>query len=256
MDNKSINMELILLRIFAATLLCIVLNKCYANPQEATEEKQAKSIIPYIGFESGRQYFGFKSGYGDNVFVKEIPKINIFAGLKLNNYFGIEGGYETTGSGTKIANIGYKDMYLGKPYPNGLNPGEIAQYFTKAQIYGWHLGLNAEYPLNDTYPDNYWSIVSYGGIKNTKTKLVSSLLLYAGHLPNINITNVLKQANSKILLKLSAGLQYSPFENISFRAMLSFENTSVLKPHNDSDNFFEARLKDSISYTLGVVFKK
>ena len=256
MYNKFINVKLIIHGIFAATSLCIPLNKCYANLQEATQGKQTKSIIPYIGFESGRQYFGFKSGYGDNVFVKEIPKINIFAGLKLNDYFGIEGGYETTGSGTRIANIGYKDMYLGKPYPIGLNSGEIAEYFTKVQIYGWYLGLNAEYPLNDTYPDNYWSLVSYGGIKNTKVKLTSSLFLYAGHLPNINVTNVLKQSNSKILLKLSAGLQYSPFENLSFRFMLSFENTSALKPHNDSDNFFEARLKNSISYGLGIVLKK
>lgn len=256
MDNKSINVKLIIHGIFAATTLCVASNKCYANLHEATPEKKTKSMTPYIGFESGRQYFGFESGYGDNVFVKEIPKINIFAGLKLNDYFGIEGGYETTVAETRIANIGYKDMYLGKPYPSGLNPGEIAEYFTKTQIYGWHLGLNAEYPLNDTYPDNYWSILGYTGIKNTKAKLISNLFLYAGHLPHVNISNGLNQANSKVLLKLSAGLQYSPFEHLSFRVMLSFENTSALKPHNDSDNFFEARLKDSISYGLGIVFKK
>ena len=245
MKHKSINYKLIVNGLILSTILYI--NNLSAN----TIISSKFQLNPYIGIGSGKQYLKFNNGYGDNLFQNELSTATVFVGIKFNDYFGIEAGYKTTNEGTKTVTIYQGEKYLGV-HDFGLNFGENSKYFTESKLRGWNLGLIGEYPFNFGAARNYFSILGYVGIQNTNITLVSRMLTFGSLLTN-NV-DALNNDNKKTLLKLSSGLQYFTFDNVSFRAMGSFENTCRLRAQNHRHTF-KAALKNSINYSLDLVFR-
>ena len=211
-------------------------------------------LTPYLGFDFGTQYCKFQSGYGDNLFEEVLPVGNIFAGIKLNKYFGIEGGYETTTNEKRESTLFAGDQNLGLSIQD--LPGFIsAKYNSENKISGWHLGLTGEFPLSFIDDQNNLSIIWYLGIKNTKVRLIRNKLevngVYSRYTDNLNINN------KKNIARLSGGLQYLLNDHLKFRMLLNLENTSKIKPYafNASNSIIQAKLKDVISYNMGIVIK-
>lgn len=228
-----------------------------ANSSYAEIDMPEFKLTPYGGIDVGMQHIGFKAGYGDNLFEKHLPKGNIFVGLKFNDYFGVEGGYESTIQKTKNVTLGANDTYLGMTTgiggPFNMNPGENLKASTKIKISGWHFGITTEYPIYVNNVQNSLSLTSYLGLKKTRINLSSTTLIVAGVVDNG--IDLLNHDNKKTLFKLSAGLQYFINNNFGLKISGSWENTSKFQPYN-TKNTLRASLKNSISYSLGFLFKE
>jgi hypothetical protein len=218
-------------------------NFCAANPF-------------YCGFDLGVQHIGFKPGYGDNLFPTDLPMSNLFVGFKFNDYFGIEGGYENTLEQERISTVFGGQTMLGRVVPS--DPANGFDYFkfrSKAQMDGWHLGIVANYNLNAIKLNNL-SLLGYIGVKNTNIKLTRTGLfakMVGGFEEIYNDTLLLNKNNKKNFIKLFVGLEYLFTNYIGIRAIFGWENTSKLQPSNGVDRF--AKLKDSTSFMIGVLFK-
>lgn len=218
-------------------------------------------LTPYGGIDVGIQNLKFESGYGDNLFKKHLPKGNIFVGVKFNDYFGVEGGYESTLERKKELNIYGNHSYLGTNQVNLST--DYNNYSIKTKVSGWHAGITGEYPLflRGTQK-NPLSLLGYIGIKNTKLKLQSTLNYTQFVDPMLgrvieNQTHALNQNNKKTILRLAAGLQYFFHENFGIRILGEWEQISKIKPTNQGNpNFYQAKLKNSINYSIGFVLKK
>ena len=75
----------------------------------------------YYGLDLGVQHIGFKPGYGDNLFPTDLPMSNLFVGFKFNDYFGIEGGYQSTVEQERITTLFAGNKVLGKVIPSNIN---------------------------------------------------------------------------------------------------------------------------------------
>ena len=51
---------------------------------------------PYVGFDAQVRRMSFKGGFGNNLLQHHSPQGNLYAGVKFNEYVGVEAGYETT----------------------------------------------------------------------------------------------------------------------------------------------------------------
>jgi len=202
-------------------------------------------LTPYGGVDFGMQNVGFKAGYGDNVFKKHLPKGNLFAGVKFNDYVGLEGGYETTLQGKRDVRLNHPYSYLGF---NSI-AGEWLKIHSKTKMSGFHLGVTGDYP----FFSNSLSLIGYVGIKKTRLKLISNIYQDA-NVPSQSAIDELNQNNTKTLFRLSAGLQYFLNEHFGVRVLGSWENTSRFQP-TDKDVMFRAKLKNSVNYSVGFVFK-
>ncbi|MGI9214484.1 MAG: outer membrane beta-barrel protein, partial [Gammaproteobacteria bacterium] len=132
------------------------------------------NLTPYGGVDLGIQNIKFQSGYGDNLFKSTLPKGNFYLGLKFNECFGVEAGYESTLEKKKNVTIAENDLYLGTDIMSQylLNS---AQTVNRIKLSGWHLGITGEYKFylyNSKLP---LSILGYIGIKNTKINLKSNI---------------------------------------------------------------------------------
>ena len=158
--------KLIINGLLSSTILLSSTNS-YANMPKL-------NLTPYGGVDVGMQNFGFKAGYGDNLFKKQLPKGNLFAGVKFNDYFGIEGGYESTIDKKKDATVNGNNLFLGTNPIDvlAINPGETAKFSTRTKIYGWHISITGDYPIYFNSKNKKLSIIGTIGIKKTKVKLI------------------------------------------------------------------------------------
>ena len=209
------------------------------------------SFTPYGGVGVGMQHFGFKPGYGDNLFKKTLPKGNIFAGVKFCDYFGIEGGYETTLEKKRDVSLTAGDMNLGIAVPNGV---QSVNYSNKAKIAGLYASLVGEYRFYST--ESYGlSLIGDAGIKRTNVKLIRNRSSVNGA-PS-GSSDILNNNYRKTLLRVNDGLQGSIYEHFAIRALIGWENTSKLKPcgYSSTGSLIAAQLKNSIHYSIGLIFK-
>lgn len=221
------------------------------NPGISFAKMNNFKLTPYGGVDVGMQHFGFKSGYGDNLFKKRLPKGNIFVGLKFNDYFGIEGGYETTVNARRRATLSPGEINLGIQVPAGYT----FNHTTRIKSAGLHIGITGEYAF--TKFNNNLSIFGYAGIKRTKIQLTRNInSINGGTASGMNYLNH-NHENSKNIARISGGLQYSLCNHVKLRALVGWENTSKLKAYsfNSNNDRIEAKLKNSVSYTLGILLK-
>lgn len=206
-------------------------------------------LKPYGGVDVGMQHFGFKKGYGDNLFKKQLPKVNIFAGIKFNEYFGVEAGYESTIVGKRESTLVAGDSNLGVTFR-----GQTIVYSSRTKISGGHLGLTGEYKLDKLGLSNL-SAIGYVGLKHTNVKLARNRLKVNGS-PNTSF-EIVGNDSKKMLIKVSGGLQYFINNHIAVRALVGWENTSKIKPHSytASGLFSNVQLKNSLHYSLGIILK-
>ena len=221
----------------------------------------AWQLQPYGGIDYGIQNSQYKQKFGDNLLKKKLPKGNLFLGLKLNDYFGIEAGYETTIKNSKTTNLSDFKSFFGTTIfdLNEIQSPDYQKTQVKQKISGMHLGLTIEYPLfiinNPSH--HSLSLVGYLGVKNAKADIkINSSLFYEDDI-QIDDPVTLNHNHKKTILRLACGLQFSINDNFGIRLLGSWENTSKLKPEYTypKGTKLTAKLKDSFGYSIGFVAK-
>lgn len=203
---------------------------------------------PYIGADIGIKTLKFESGYGDNLFAESLPFGNLFVGFKFNDYFGIEGGYESTTNEKRENSLYYGEKALGIT----LDKPRFYQvkYSTTHKIFGWHTGVIFDYTLDN---ENTLFFCSYIGIKNTKINLIRNRLEL--NLKTSINTDYLNKCNKKNILLLSCGLKYLLNKHFMIRWSINFENTNKINPYgfNANNKYIEAKPKNTFSNQIGII---
>jgi len=201
---------------------------------------------PYVGISVGIRQNGLYLGQGDNVFKSRQPVGEFFVGLEeVFPSLNLEINIEKIIDRKKQSTLNEGDNLFGQTVvlPVGIRELNLN---TKMQFFS--AGVDVLYKIKVINCENF-SFLFGPGIKIAKLNL-SAKNTYTGN------ETKLSNGNTKTLLKLSAICEYMVTNNYGLRGLVSWENTSVLSPTARNNGYkYTARLKNTISYKLGMLFK-
>lgn len=210
-------------------------------------------FTPYVGADAQVRSMGLKRGYGKELTTDNYPQGNIYAGLQLNEFLSIEGGFETTWSKTSTATLLGNQMFFGRTLARAA-PNALFTFLTRTKLHGFHGDIVAFYPFCPQYSLSIFGLV---GISALRIKVENDLTAINGTTINDPGTK-LNFAKRKTVARAGAGIQHMITERAGVRAQVIWENTSRFK-NLISSNFLSsldiARVQDSFSYGLGIFYK-
>lgn len=209
-------------------------------------------VSPYLGADAEVRHMKWAPGLGDNLFKRDYPQGNVYGGLKLQDYIGVEAGYELTPTKTRQVSLPANAIVFGQPAPL-INTRTL--WNTRTQIKGWHADLLGFLPI---FCEEYkFSLI--GGIGVTHAKLYQSAYMVANSVdgPSNPFETFNTISASKSVLRLSIGGQHMICEDYGVRALVGWLNTSkfgtLLVQEQPSLN--AVNIKNSWQYGLGVFVK-
>ncbi len=201
---------------------------------------------PYVGFDAQVRRMDFKGGFGDNILQHHSPQGNIYAGVKFNEYVGVEAGYETTSTRTRTSRLTTGDVAAGATVSLLASP---AVFKSKIKIKGPHLDVVGFYSFGEKIPVQLLGSVGVSFFKGT----VERKTLQMGIPPLPGATRTLSA--HRAVLRLMGGLQYMWNCNLGARATIGLVKTGKLVIFsNDGVAGIapEIKPKDSTVYGLGM----
>lgn len=210
-------------------------------------------FTPYVGADAQVRSMGLKKGYGKELTTDNYPQGNIYAGLQLNEFLSIEGGFETTWSKTSTATLLGNQMFFGHILVPD-EPDASFAFSTRTKLRGFHGDIVAFYPICPQYS---LSIFGLAGISALRIKIEHNLTAIDGLTINEPGTQ-LNFAKRKTVARAGVGIQHMMTECAGVRTQIIWENTSRFKDLTRSNSLSAlnvARVRDSFSYGLGIFYK-
>jgi hypothetical protein len=226
----------------------------------------AYNIEGYAGIEPKIRRMEFKRHFGNKVFKDPFyTSLNAFVGCKLNEYFGLEAGYES--SDTKVnSSYGNNGLYLfGSRLLDSVNGLDRIDNFFNAssKISGSNINLMTSIPLNSA---KSFQLIGSAGLAYMRSKTTCDffeigekniVLSDDTNIPVQRFSHSRSRYKDRVFtLRFRSGFQYVTEHNFGVRALASWENTHKIKirgKDRDSGQRLNehAKLKDSISYSVG-----
>lgn len=246
--------------------LIIVLQACVLMPSVSYCFQGNYDLDSYAGADTKIRRMGFKKNFGNKVFKNPLyTSLNVFAGCKVNQYFGIEAGYEL--SDTKINSKYVKNgSYLfGNRLIDNVHGLDSVTNFSHSmsKVSGFNINLMSFLPINNQENLN---LIGAVGLGHLRSKTMCDLFEIGE--TNIALDDVIrvpiqKFAHTKSLYKnrvititFNTGIQYLTNRNFGIRALAGWENTHKVKIQGKDritgNKVSEhAKFKDSITYRIG-----
>jgi hypothetical protein len=205
----------------------------------------AWDLDPYAGVDAKWSRMGAKRGLGDTQIAKDYPQGNLFVGLKLNEWVGAELGYESTTKKNRTVITKSGGAFFGASTDIGFPFSST----TKTRISGFHANVVGFYPVLEEY-----RVSLFGSIGLAKLKF-SSDLVYED-VPSLGIRDHRQFIKSKLVPRVTAGVQHMLVENFGVRAMVSWEKTSTFRNifSKTSSSPLYVAPKNTTSFGLGVFY--
>lgn len=201
-------------------------------------------VRPYVGADVEWRHMGLPNDLGGNLFKHDYPQGNIYAGVQLNEYIGVEVGFEATERKTRVANIPANTIFN-----NTTEDLYNLDFNSTASIKGPHANLVGFLPLHQTIE---LELIGMVGIANLKGNFTRTFVKEDGL---VTLPLLDKFTKRKNVLTLGAGLQHMFLENWGVRGMIKWENTNRFKIALEEDTKQITKLKNSIIYSIGAFFK-
>lgn len=225
-----------------------------ANPKETTENLK---YIPYFGVDQQINRTRFKHGYGDNLFPKHHAQLNLYSGLKLDEYcIALEAGYLSTISKSRFVTINSGQSILGTIVNPYVEPVVLKSYI---KFKGYHLGVVSFLSLPEW---DRFRIASGVGVILLKANAQRNCLSMA--YPPISGT-VREFKKQQPVLRIMISPEYTFKNRLGIRSSICFLNTSAMKitasPLESTlgsrvSTFNPTiRLKDNFVYSLGLFYE-
>jgi hypothetical protein len=224
------------------------------------------NLDTYVGVDTKIRRMEFKRNFGNKIFKDPFYKsLNVFVGCKMNQYFGIEVGYEL--SNTKI-NSKYSAngtfLFGNRLIDNVHGFDSVVNYFqSRSMISGFNINMMGFLPLNEKKNLNIIGSIGFANLRSkTKCDLFeigqTNVSLNDQH--NISVQRFAhtksQYKNRKVTIRLNTGIQYLINRNFGIRALAGWENTHKIKIQG-KDRVTgikvneHAKFKDSITYRIG-----
>lgn len=202
------------------------------------------NLTPYAGVDMQYHTMDFKSGFGDNLFSHHQPQANIYFGTTLDNYVGIEAGFQSTNQQNRTATLITGESNLGTIIED---PNSLAQYTVTSYIHGAHLNVIGFLPLSVKYPIKLIGLVGVATLKAKFQRLNTSLIHFGVAQPTLSPDVLIRR---KTVLRLGAGLEHLFVYDWGLRGTLIWENSGkIVAPTEFSSPLVKP--KNSFTYGLG-----
>lgn len=207
-------------------------------------------LNPYLGFDQQLNRMRFKEGYGHNLFPKHYPQVNVYAGIKFLDPYGLEFGYISTASKHKISTLHTNDVALGARIPNALSPITFLSYI---KITGYHVSL-VNFYSNETWEN--FRLMGGIGLSFLKAEAQRDTISVGR---NLHLQYTSRQfKKQKTVIRLILAPEYRFKDNVGFRSSVCFIQTSKMKINAmpEGGSFTPSiRPKDSLIFSVGVFFE-
>lgn len=210
-------------------------------------------LVPYVGADAQWRHMEFKKGAGKDQTKSNYPQGNIYLGLKLNQYLGLEAGYERAKTLKKDARVLGSDTIFGAVLQPSA-PNAVNEFNTKTKLRAFHANVVGFLPICEEY----------------RLQLIGSLGVARVNINTVSIWNVINStpttpdfrdatqqvfSKKKWVPKIGVGLQHMLTCQLGVRAMANWEGTKMsLKPLNTASEFTTARTKNSFILGLGLFY--
>lgn len=229
-------------------------------------------LTPYAGVDAQIRHMALKDNFGGKQTVKNYPQGNFFAGLKVNDYLGIEVGYETTqrksrnttnGDLVSVFNVPNQSHIVFAPLLiDGVFPVTTTDSVS-SRIQGFNASLMGYFPICDEYCLQLIGGVGVARLRaNIKHTVKTSTAVIVSPLLPDPITETTEQNSvttfkkTKTVVRVMGGLQHMISDCAGVRGTVTWENTSRLSINGvetpPSATTPMAKLKDSVIYGVGV----
>lgn len=207
---------------------------------------------PYMGIDAQWRVTQPETNFGNNLFKRHYLQGNIYLGLKLCDYLGVELGYEITPTRNKTSTIANNEATLGV----ASQPLEV--HISKSRIHGWHTGLMGYYPVCNFLGNNLFrnpvELLAYVGQVCLNTYYQDVTVLRAGEPMDVRF-NTRTYDSTRSLLRVGLGAQYT-YCTSGIRFMLGYETTNqfrnVISKEFGTTSAMRLKLKDSLFVSLGI----
>lgn len=203
-------------------------------------------IEPYVGVDLGLRRMAWKKGYGENIYKHGAFQSNIYAGLRVNPYWGIELGYEKIFSKKR-------DVYFASTQSVTIlnipldGPQSVR---SSVKLKGWHISMVGFCPLS-CWKD--FELLGTVGVTKLETK--QQAFLFDPIRDDVLLRNFVK---NKVVPRISVGFQYKLVDNFTFRAILvGIEKISPFDlgpPLENPSSDLRTKIKYNVYHSLGIVF--
>lgn len=217
----------------------------------------ALDVHPYFGADQQLHRTRFKHGSGDNIFPKHHAQINVYSGLKADEYnASFEVGYLSTISKTRFVTINSRSAALGKMVSKELSPLVLKSYIN---LKGYHFNVVNFYSFPGHENLRFAGSVGVIWLKaNAQSRCVSYSSPQAA-----GATRDFKKTQP--VLRITVSPEYIFKNKLGIRSSVCFLNTSTMKitatpketsPESRASIYNPTiRLKDNIVYSLGLFYE-
>lgn len=236
--KKNISLKKILQLTAVLTLAMGVANPVAANLTDSL------CLEPYIGADAQMRYFSFKNDFGSNLFKKFNPQANVYLGLRLHDYFGVEAGYYSTV-------IQHNTVFIPAGTPVlGVTLEDPIRRNTSLHLHGLYGNLVAFIPIHPTC--NLEAIV-FAGFAHHRVRFNIATTEVGGEPGFLRFTF----RKTKNTARVGVGLQRMFTECVGIRGSIFWENLSRFADvHAQTFTGLETiKMQDSFTASLGLFFK-
>lgn len=199
-------------------------------------------VAPYAGIDAQYRYMDAQRNFGGNLFRNNFPQGNVYVGLKFNEFFGAEVGYEATTRKNRTVTLGPGASANGPV----LDSTTTVTYNTTAKIQGPHADLVGFYPI---CPEYCLELIGSVGVASLTAKYQRTAVILDG----TPINPVLRTfSNRRAILRASAGLQHMLCDNVGVRGTIGWENTKKFTISSKEVAGLSTNLKNSWIGSLGL----
>lgn len=223
----------------------------HSSADSCAYEDKNRCLFPYFGVDGRAQFVKFRNGYGNNTLKHNSTQGNIYLGLRINDYFAIESGYESTVSRSRTVTLFAGDMAAGTPMIEMVCP---AVFKSKFKIEGAHLNLVGLLPIYNycCQPIELLASVGTAFLKGTSKRETISV---AGMFRGVDRTMV----GARTVLRATLGLQYLPGDHVGLRGTACLLDTSklIVSANDGMPGLYHPEIKPKriVSYGLGVFYE-
>lgn len=226
----------------------------------ATAENRL-GLTPYVGADAEFRHMDYHKNFGGNVINHNSPQGNVYAGVRLNEYFAVEAGYEATKRKTKRSTLNSDDTLGGFVLPRNAGAVEPFGFNATSQTKGLHANLVGFLPICDAYR---LQLIGMLGFVRLKTKTTLTWITANGALvaPLVGAgEDVTIFKARKNVLRLGAGLQHMINCNWGVRGIVKWEQSKKLKMSSTNPVLnalnpatLSIKPKNSIIYSIGAFY--
>ena len=197
----------------------------------------------YVGLDVVYNFMKFKKDFGENIFAKNAPGLNVFVGHTFHEHFGVELGFEVEKKKKRTETIPSGQIVNGVAV---LATAGSYSYNTKVTQRHPYLGAVGKINITD---NSFVSLLAGVSLSHVKAE---SNMFRIGANTAANITRTFSKTKVIPILRATVGYKFN--NNFGLRALASWKNTARFKLSPEQGGVDQVKLKDSINFGVGAIF--